>query len=258
MKTPSTPEVTLHIDAAVAIVTINRPEARNAVDRAVAEGLARATEAVENDPDVRVGILTGTGGHFCAGMDLKAFLRGEVVRIAGRGFAGVTQAPLAKPWIAAVEGYALGGGFEIALACDLIVAGENARFGLPEVKRGLVANAGGLVRLPRQMPRRIASELVLTGELVAPAWLASHGLINRVVATGTALDAALALARQIAANGPLALKASKRVMQDSADWTSGDMFDRQNLITAPVFASADAREGATAFAEKRTPNWRGE
>jgi len=250
--------VTLRIEDAVAIVTINRPEARNAVDRAVAEGLAHATEAVENEPGVRAGIVTGAGGHFCAGMDLKAFLRGEVVRIPGRGFAGITQAPLAKPWIAAVEGYALGGGFEIALACDLIVAGDDARFGLPEVKRGLVANAGGLVRLPRQMPRRIASELVLTGELVTPAWLASHGLINRVVASGTALDAALALAKQIAANGPLALKASKRVMQDSADWSSDELFERQNLITAPVFASADAREGATAFAEKRTPNWRGE
>jgi enoyl-CoA hydratase len=246
--------VTLRIEDAVAIVTINRPEARNAVDRAVAEGLAHATEAAENEPGVRAGIVTGAGGHFCAGMDLKAFLRGEVVRIPGRGFAGITQAPLAKPWIAAVEGYAL----EIALACDLIVAGEDARFGLPEVKRGLVANAGGLMRLPRQMPRRIASELVLTGELVTPAWLASHGLINRVVASGTALDAALALAKQIAANGPLALKASKRVMQDSADWSSDELFERQNLITAPVFASADAREGATAFAEKRTPNWRGE
>lgn len=252
------PEVTLQIESAVAIVTINRADARNAVDRAVAEGLARASEQVENDRNVRVGIITGAGGHFCAGMDLKAFLRGEVVRIPGRGFAGFTQAPLAKPWIAAVEGYALGGGFEIALACDLIVAGDSARFGLPEVKRGLVANAGGLVRLPRQLPPRIASELVLTGELVAPSWLASHGLINRVVDSGTALDAALALAKQIAGNGPLAIAASKRVMQDSADWTSSELFERQNLVTAPVFASADAREGASAFADKRTPNWRGE
>lgn len=251
-------EVQFVVEDGVALITLNRPAARNAVDRAVAEGVAHALEAAECRADVRAGIVTGAGGHFCAGMDLKAFLRGDVVRVPGWGFAGIAQAQLAKPWIAAVEGYALGGGFEIALACDLIVAAETARFGLPEVKRGLVANAGGLLRLPRQMPRRLAAELVLSGEMVPAAQLAAQGLINRVVAEGEALAAARRLAQAIAANGPLAVAASKRVMQESADWPSAQMFERQSEITAPVFASDDAREGARAFAEKRTPAWRGQ
>jgi enoyl-CoA hydratase len=253
-----TSEVLYASESGIATITINRPEARNAVNRAVAEGMAQALQRAESDPDIRVGIVTGAGGQFCAGMDLKAFLKGEVVRVPGWGFAGIAQATLAKPWIAAVEGYALGGGFEIALSCDLIVAADTAKFGLPEVKRGLVANAGGLVRLPRQLPPRLATELVLTGDIVSPDKLAAQGLINRVVASGQALEAALHMARAIAANGPLAIRASKRVMRESADWSSEELFERQSVITAPVFASADAREGSTAFAEKRAPRWRGE
>jgi enoyl-CoA hydratase len=241
----------------IGIITINRPEARNSVNRAVSEGVAAAIDELESSNALQVGILTGAGENFCAGMDLKAFVRGENVRIEGRGLAGLTQVKLKKPLIAAVEGYALAGGFELALACDLIVASREARFGLPEVKRGLVANAGGLVRLPRQLPYRIAMQLSLTGETITAAAIATYGLLNQVVEPGGALEAAKALARTIAANAPMALAVSKQVIQESQDWSSTEMFERQAALTKPVFASADAREGATAFAEKRKPVWRG-
>lgn len=250
--------VKFELDNGVAIVTLDRPEARNAVDRATALAVSEAMQRIDADREIRVGVITGAGGNFCAGMDLKAFLRGEVVRLPETGFAGVTQARISKPLIAAIEGYALAGGFEIALACDIVVAAEDAKFGLTEVKRGLVANAGGLVRLPRQLPAKIASELVLTGDIFPASPLAQHGLINRLVPNGEALTVALEYARKIAANGPLAVAISKRVLTESQDWQSTEMFDRQNELTAVVFASADAREGATAFAEKRTPVWRGE
>ena len=245
------------VENQVAVITIARPEARNAIDRETALGVADAITRIESDDNVRVAVLTGAGGTFCAGMDLKAFLRGEVVRLPGRGLAGMTQARLAKPFIAAVEGYALAGGFELALACDLIVAAETAKFGLSEVKRGLVANAGGLVRLPRQLPIKIATELVLTGDMCPASLLAAHGLINKVVPAGEALQAALAMARTIAANGPMAVAVSRRVLNESIDWPMDELFDRQYEMTAPVFASADAREGAAAFAEKRRLIWRG-
>ena len=251
------PEVTFEVDGGVAVVTINRPDSKNAVDLATSHGLIQALDEVEARSDISVAIITGAGGSFCAGMDLKAFLRGENVRIPGRGFGGVTQSISSKPWIAAVEGYALAGGFEIALWCDLIVAAETARFGLPEVKRGLVPNAGGLLRLPRQASPRIAAELILTGDIVPAAKIAAHGLINCVVEQGGALAAAQALAARITPNGPMALAACKRVMFESEDWPSTEMFDRQNVITAPVFASADAKEGARAFGEKRAPEWQG-
>jgi enoyl-CoA hydratase len=250
-------EVEFQAEDGVAVITINRPEAKNAVNLAVSEGIAAKLDEIATRRDIQVGIITGAGGAFCAGMDLKAFLRGEVVKLKDRGFAGITQARLEKPIIAAVEGYALGGGFEIALACDLIVAAENARFGLPEVKRGLVANAGGLIRLPYQIPQRIAAELVLTGDMVEPARLLQYGLINRVTAPGEALAGALELAAKIAANGPLAIAASRRVISESRDWSQNELFDRQAAITGAVFTSADAKEGARAFAEKRKPQWQG-
>lgn len=250
--------VEFKVENEVAVITIARPEARNAIDRETALAIADAITRIESDSNVRVAVLTGAGGTFCAGMDLKAFLRGEVVRLPGRGLAGMTQAKLAKPFIAAVEGYALAGGFELALACDLIVAADTAKFGLSEVKRGLVANAGGLVRLPRQLPIKIATELVLTGDMCPASLLAAHGLINKVVPTGEALQTALAMARTIAANGPMAVAVSRRVLNESIDWPTDELFDRQNEITAPVFASADAREGAAAFAQKRAPIWRNE
>jgi enoyl-CoA hydratase len=245
------------VEGEVAIVTINRPTARNAIDRETALAVADAVSVINRDDTIRVAILTGAGGHFCAGMDLKAFLRGEVVRLPEGGFAGFAQARLEKPYIAAVEGYALAGGFEMALACDMIVASEAARFGLSEVKRGLVANAGGLVRLPRQIPIKIASEIVLTGEMAPAALLAAHGLINRITPPGQALGTALEIARIIAANGPLAVEVSRRVLNESLGWPEDEVFDRQFAITAPVFQSEDAREGAAAFAEKRAPVWRG-
>lgn len=250
--------VGFEVNEGVAVITLDRPEARNAVDREMALAVEAAVQRVCADRDIRVAVLTGAGGNFCAGMDLKAFLRGEVVRLPGTGFAGVTQAKLEKPFIAAVEGYALAGGFELALACDMVVAAETAQFGLSEVKRGLVANAGGLVRLPRQLPIKIAAELVLVGDMVPAATLATHGLVNRIVPKGEALAAAIELARKIAANGPLAVAVSRQVLTESLEWPSDELFDRQNAITAAVFASADAKEGAVAFAEKRAPVWRGE
>jgi enoyl-CoA hydratase len=242
----------------VAIITIDRPEVRNAVDYATALAVSESVQRINADREIRVGIFTGAGGNFCTGMDLKAFLRGEIMRFPGIGFAGVTQARITKPLIAAIEGYALAGGFEIALACDLVIAAEDAKFGLTEVKRGLVANAGGLVRLPRQLPAKIASELVLIGDIHPASLLAQYGLINRLVPSGEALTVALEYARKIAANGPLAVAVSKQVLRESQDWSSTEMFDRQNELTSAVFKSADAHEGASAFAQKRTPVWRGE
>jgi enoyl-CoA hydratase len=250
-------EVEFSVSEGIATITINRPEARNAVNAAVALAIADATDQIDQRSDISVAILTGAGGTFSAGMDLKAFLRGENVKPHGRGLAGLTNASIRKPLIAAVEGYALAGGFEMALACDLIVAAETAKFGLPEVKRGLVANAGGLVRLPRQLPYRIALELVLTGDMVSARELHSYGLINRVTGEGQAMEGALALARSIVANGPMATAVSKQVVKDSQDWPSDQLFERQDVYTLPVFKSNDAREGASAFAEKRKPAWTG-
>jgi enoyl-CoA hydratase len=252
------PEVVLtEVDGPVAVVTIDRPTARNAVNEAVASAMAAALDDLDARTEIRVIVLTGAGGTFCAGMDLKGFLTGENPLAGGRGFGGIAERPPAKPVIAAVEGYALAGGFEIALACDLIVASEEATFGLPEVTRGLVAAAGGLLRLPRRIPYHLAMEIALTGGRVPAARLQHAGLITWLVPAGQALDQARQLAFLIAENAPLALEATKRVVVESADWPSADAFARQNEITAPVFSSADAMEGAAAFAEKRAPVWRG-
>ncbi|HYH30952.1 MAG TPA: crotonase/enoyl-CoA hydratase family protein, partial [Pseudonocardia sp.] len=202
--------------------------------------------------------LTGAAGTFCAGMDLKAFVRGETPVVEGRGFAGLVERPPAKPLIAAVEGYALAGGFELVLACDLVVAAEGATFGIPEVRRGLVAAAGGLLRLPKRIPYHQAMELALLGGHIPAARARELGLVNRLVADGTALDAALALAAEISANGPLAVRASKRIVASVSGWPEDEMWERQAEIAGPVSASADAVEGARAFAEKRAPVWRGE
>jgi enoyl-CoA hydratase len=240
----------------VLIVTLNRPEAKNAANKALAEGVAAAMDRLDSDNDLRVGIITGAGGTFCSGMDLKGFLAGERPHIPGRGFAGLTEAPPRKPLIAAVDGYALAGGFEIALACDMIVANVDSKFGIPEVKRGLAAAAGGLVRLPRQIPQRLAMELALTGDFISAARAYEMGLINRIV-PGVALDGALELAQAISANGPLAVAASKQVIREQQDWSQADQWAKQYELTAAVFTSNDAREGAAAFAQKRAPNWTG-
>jgi enoyl-CoA hydratase len=245
-------------DGGIAVITINRPEARNAVNGEVAQGIAAAVDEFDSASDVRVIILTGAGGTFSAGMDLKGFLSGDSPVVEGRGFAGITEQPPVKPVIAAVEGYALAGGFEIVLSCDLIVASETAKFGLPEVRRGLAAGAGGLLRLPRRVPYHLAMEIVLTGEYVPAERLHQAGLVSRLVSTGQALAAARELAARVALGAPLALAASKRVVVESADWPSDEAFKKQGVVLGPVFTSADAMEGAIAFAEKRAPVWRGE
>ncbi|MBI1376614.1 MAG: crotonase/enoyl-CoA hydratase family protein [Frankiales bacterium] len=241
----------------VRIITINRPEARNAINTAAATSIGRAIDELDRRDDLTIGIITGSGGTFCAGMDLKAFLAGERPSVPGRGFAGIVEAPPGKPMIAAVEGYALAGGFEIALACDLIVASRDARFGLPEVRRGLVAAGGGLLRLPERVPYHLAMEWALTGELVDAETAHRAALVNHLTEAGEALDTAVALARRIAGNGPLAVRATKQVLVESPAWPRTERFERQRLVTEPVRASEDAQEGARAFAEKRAPQWRG-
>jgi enoyl-CoA hydratase len=242
----------------VAIITINRPEARNAVDLEVAEGIAAAIDEFETRNDLAVAILTGAGGTFCAGMDLKAFARGELPSLPGRGFGGLTERSPTKPLIAAVEGWALAGGCELALAADLIVAARDAKFGLPEVKRGLVAAAGGLLRLPKILPYQLAMQVALTGEPLTAETAHAHGLVNILSEPGQALAMARELAATIAANGPLAVRATKQIIAMAIDYPSTDAFAAQRKFTEPVFVSADAQEGARAFAEKRSPVWRGE
>ena len=241
----------------VLLITLNRPEARNAVNLAVAEGIAAAVDRLDSEPGLQVGILTGAGGAFCAGMDLKAFVAGEHPFVDGRGFAGLVQAPPRKPLIAAIEGFAVAGGFEIALACDLIVAARDARLGIPEVKRSLVAAGGALLHLPKRIPYHLAMELALTGDPIDAARGYEIGVVNRVAEPGQAVAAARELAAAIARNGPLALDASKRILRSTLDWPEAEAWQRQGEIAGPVFGSEDAREGATAFAEKRDPVWRG-
>jgi enoyl-CoA hydratase len=251
-------EVQVEVDGGVAVITVNRPKARNAINGAVAQGIADALDDLEARDDVAAYVLTGAGGTFCSGMDLKAFLNGEVPAVEGRGFGGIVEAPPAKPLIAAVEGYALAGGFELALACDIVVASREAKFGLPEPKRGLVAAAGGLLRLPRRVPYHVAMEIALTGDFYAAQRLYELGLVNQVTEPGEALAAAKELAGKIAANAPLSLKATKQIIVESADWSREEMFAKQNPITNKIFTSKDAMEGAAAFAEKRAPRWSGE
>jgi enoyl-CoA hydratase len=241
----------------VMVITLNRPALRNAVNVELAQRLAAAVDELDTDPTLRVAVITGAGGNFCSGMDLKAYLHGERATLPGRGFAGITQRPPVKPTIAAVEGYAVAGGCEIALSCDLIVAGTSAQFGLAEVKRGLVAAGGGLLRLPQRIPRAIALELAMTGRFLTSARALEIGLINERVADGAALDHARALAVEVAANAPLAVAAAKRIVVESPGWPAAEQWDRQIAITSGVNSTEDAREGALAFREKRAPVWRG-
>ncbi len=240
----------------ILVVTINRPEARNAVNLAVSQGLADAMDALDADPALSVAVLTGAGGNFCAGMDLKAFAAGERVDLPGRGL-GFTQRPPRKPVIAAVEGYALAGGTELVLATDLVVASTTAKFGIPEVKRGLVAAGGGLLRLPRRIPYQKALELALTGESFTAEQGVAWGFVNTLSEPGRALAEAIELAGRITANGPLAVAVTKEIVTRSAGWTEAEMWQKQLELIMPVFASNDAKEGAVAFAQKRAPNWTG-
>jgi enoyl-CoA hydratase len=245
-------------DGAVLVITINRPEARNAVNGAVAQGIAAAIEELDSRKDLSIGILTGAGGTFCAGMDLKGFLTGDDPTVPGRGFAGIVERPAAKPLIAAVEGYALAGGCEVALSCDMVVASREAQFGLPEPKRGLVAAGGGLLRLPQRIPFHIAMEVALTGDKYPAERMAELGFVNRLTEPGQALAGAKELAAKVAENAPLALAATKKIIVESPDWSVEEAWKKQQEITLPVFTSKDAQEGPAAFAEKRKPVWKGE
>ena len=242
----------------VLVMTMNRPKARNALNGALAQAIADAVDELENDKTLTVGVLAGAGGNFCSGMDLKAFLTGETQVIGKRGLAGITTTPPSKPMIAAIEGYALAGGCEVALACDMIVASTEAKFGLPETKRALVAGAGGLFRLPERIPYAIAMEYALTGAHFDAAKAHNWGLVNRLTEPGGALDGALALAAEIAANGPLAVRATKQIVAQGLHWSAEERWKLQEELMRPVFKSSDAKEGALAFAEKRAPVWKGE
>jgi enoyl-CoA hydratase len=253
----SEPVVLVERQGAVLVVTINRPAAKNSINTAAAQAIGAAMDQLDEDDSLFVGVITGAGGVFSAGMDLKAVLAGEKPAVPGRGFAGIVERPPSTPLIAAVEGFALAGGFEIALACDLIVAAEDASFGLPEVKRGLLAGGGGLLRLPTKAGLPKATEWALTGDRVGAAEAHAAGVVNRLVPTGQALSAALELAQQIAGNGPLAVQGTKRILSEGPGWPAEEAFARQWEIYAPIRESADAQEGARAFTEKRAPVWQG-
>ena len=240
----------------VQVMTINRPEVKNAANYELAVAFEAAIGELERNDNLRVGIVTGAGGNFCTGMDLKGFLAGQRPTIPGKGFCALTEYSPKKPIIAAIEGYALAGGFELALSADLIVAADNAKFGLPEVKRGLVAAAGGLIKLPQRLPYHIAMEHVLTGDMFTAQQASQYGLINRLAEPGKALEVAMELARKLVKNAPLALSASKTIMQKTRTLDLALAFDVQRSISVPLFQSEDAKEGAQAFAEKREPVWR--
>jgi enoyl-CoA hydratase len=250
-------EVLMQRRQRVLLITINRPDQRNAVNGAVARGIADALDSLDAESELSVGVLTGAGKGFCAGMDLKGFVSGDRPHVEGRGFAGIAERASDKPLIAAIEGFAVAGGLEIALACDLIVAARGAKLGVPEVKRSLVAAGGALLRLPRVLPRTIAMEMALTGDPILAERAHELGLVNRLAEPGAAVDQALELAEAVAANGPLALAATKRILVESVDWPAAEFFKRQREIADRVLTSQDAREGAIAFSEKRAPVWQG-
>ncbi len=241
----------------ILIITINRPEVRNAFDLATADAMSKAVDELDGNPDLRVGVLTGADGNFSSGMDMSAFLRGDVPYVAHRGIFGIVNEPPAKPLIAAVEGAALAGGFELMLCCDLVVAAADAKLGINEVRRGTCASAGGLLKLPHRIPIAVAAELALTGEPISAERALDLGLVNRVTPPGESLRGAAALAERIAANAPLALQASKQVLYGTLDWTSKEAWSRQGEILGPIWNSEDAREGSRAFKERREPRWAG-
>lgn len=260
MATPSNEVLFDLVDGHIAVITLNRPEVRNAVNGALAAGLDAAVKRVEADADIRVAILASSHEKvFCAGADLAEISagRGHTLSTPDGGFAGFVEHPKSKPWIAAVEGAAFAGGCEIVLACDMVAASENARFGLPEVKRGLFAGAAGVYRLPRRLPRNIGLELVATGEGLDAARAYALGLVNRLTPPGGAMDAALALARTIAANAPMSVRESLAIARMCQDLTEEELRPLSRAAAARVFSSEDAKEGPRAFLEKRAPVWQG-
>ncbi len=256
--------VTISRYGAVALITLNRPMAMNAVNSQLSTELGNAVEQLSADRSLAVGVITGSGRAFCAGADLKEVAAGRSVYAPEHpewGFAGLVQHFVDKPLIAAVNGFALGGGTELMLACDLAVISQDATLGLPEVKRGLIAGAGGLIRLPRQVPLKIAMEAALTGDEISAQTAAQWGLVNRLVPKDDVVAAALSLAAKVAANAPLAVRASKRTIHKSAefgsDW-SQEVWKMSGHEFRQVIKTRDAAEGPRAFAEKRPPNWSGE
>jgi len=245
-------DVVVETCGAVLVIRLNRPRVRNALTRAMAERMAAAFEELDAREELSVGVLTGTPPAFCAGMDLAAFVRGERASLQGRGFGGLTERPPAKPLIAAVEGAAVGGGFELVLACDLVVAAADAVFALPEVRRGLVAAAGGLLRLPRAIPPNVAMEMALTGEPIDARRAYGLGLVNRLVEPGTALTAACELGETIAAQRASSVQASKRLLAEVRDGQLAAEYTRHRELLGPLLDSAAARDGASAFVMGRS------
>jgi enoyl-CoA hydratase/carnithine racemase len=241
----------------ILLVTLNRPHAKNAFDLALATALSDALDRFEEDAGLSVAVISGAGGTFSSGADLKALLRGERGYTKKRGGFGIMKRPPDKPLVAAVEGYAVAGGFELALCADLVVAASDARFGLPEVRRGLVAIGGGLFRLPRRIPYHVAMEIALTGDLYSAGRMQELGLVSRVTEPGKSLDVAMQLAESIAENGPLALRATKQIIRESHAWTDETGWTEQHRFADQALRSEDAKEGPRAFAEKRKPVWTG-
>jgi len=240
----------------VLLVTINRPEARNSFDGATAAAMEAAMDRFEGDSELRVGIITGAGKAFSAGQDLKAAAKGDMGATRRRGGFGIMAQPPDKPLIAAVEGHAVAGGLELCLSCDLIVAARDARMGIPEARHNLVAVGGGLFRLPRRIPYHLVMELALTAETWTAERMHELGLVNRLAEPGKALEVAFELAERVLANGPLAVAASKQIVQRSSEWTEEQAWREQMKIAGPVMQSEDTREGLTAFAQKRAPVWK--
>lgn len=260
-RTSTGPAATFERHGAVAVITLNRPGVLNAVDSAMSQAVGAALEELQSDPTIRVAVLTGAGRAFCAGADLKAIAAGRPISAPDHpewGFAGLIEHPVDKPLVAAVNGFALGGGTEIVLACDLAVLSDEAALGLPEVRRGLFAGAGGLIDLPRVLPMKVAMEVALVGDPITPVDALRWGLVNRVVPPGEVLPTALELARRIADNAPLSVRTSRRMLHAAVG--VGSHWDRevwslQAREMRTVLASRDAAEGATAFAEGRPPVW---
>lgn len=245
------------LDDRALLITLNRPDARNAVNGQMARELAAALDGLDADPSLVVGIIRGEGRGFSAGMDLRAFLEGDTPMFEDRGFGGFAQRGPSTPLIAAIEGFAVAGGLEMALACDLIVAASDAKLGLPEVKRSLIAAGGGLLRLAQRIPYHVAAEIALTGDHIPVDRLYHVGLVNRVAEPGRAVEVALELATRLVDNAPLALEGSKYILENAADWGLAEGWKQQVPVMQRVGQSEDAREGATAFAERRAPVWRG-
>lgn len=243
----------------VALITLNRADKRNAVNGDVCRGVAAAVETVENDPQLRVAILAARGPVFCAGADLAAISAGgkSALTTETGGFAGFVKASRRKPWIAAVAGTAVGGGCELALACDLIVAGEGAQFGLPEVKRGLLAAAGGAFRIARALPRAIAIEVAITGRPLTAQQAHHFGLINRLVGGEQVVPEAIALAEEIAGNAPLSVQETLQLTRLSHELSEKELWELTDTLSRRVTESDDAKEGPRAFLEKRQPRWQG-